>query len=126
MYVIVKSQKDKGKALRKHTLKDVVPRGFDAKIEDLTSRVEAFEFMNETHQQTIEEKDAAIELLNDDQKNCEYENVALQAQRDVYQAELQTVKIPSPILKHVMFLMPEILVRQHYHHCTETYNIYQR
>ena len=89
MYVIVKSQKDKRKALRKHILKDVVPRGFDAKIEDLTSRVEAFEFMNETHQQTIEEKDAAIELLNDDQKNCEYENVALQAQRDVYQAELQ-------------------------------------
>ena len=89
MYVIVKSQKDKGKALRKHTLKDVVPRGFDAKIEDLTSRVQAFEFTTETHQQTIEEKDAAIALFNDDLKNSEYENVALQAQRDVYQAELQ-------------------------------------
>ena len=29
------------------------------------------------------------ELLNDDLKNCEYENVALQAQRDVYKDELQ-------------------------------------
>ena len=35
MYVIVKSQKDKGKALRKHILKDVVPRGFDAKLKIL-------------------------------------------------------------------------------------------
>ena len=47
MYVIVKSQKDKGKTLKKHILKDIVPRGFDAKIEDLTSRVQALEFTNE-------------------------------------------------------------------------------
>ena len=37
MYVIVKSQRDKGKALREHIMKDIVPRGFDAKIEDPTS-----------------------------------------------------------------------------------------
>ena len=37
----------------------------------------------------IEEKDAAIALLNDDLQNREYEDAALQAQRDVYQAELQ-------------------------------------
>ena len=37
----------------------------------------------------IEEKDAAIALLNDDLQKREYENVALQAQKDVYQAELQ-------------------------------------
>ena len=30
IYVIVNSQKDNGKVLRKHILKDVVPRGFDA------------------------------------------------------------------------------------------------
>ena len=41
------------------------------------------------HQQAIEEKDAAIVLLDDDLKNREYENVTLQAQRDVYQALLQ-------------------------------------
>ena len=45
--------------------------------------------MKEEHQQAIEEKDAALALLNDDLKNREYENVVLQAQRDVYQAELQ-------------------------------------
>ena len=37
----------------------------------------------------IEEKDVAIALLNDEIKNCEYENMALQAQRDMYQAELE-------------------------------------
>ena len=39
--------------------------------------------MKEDHQQAIEEKDAAGALFNDDLKNCEYENVALQAQKDV-------------------------------------------
>ena len=43
----------------------------------------------EEHQQDIEKKDAAIALFNDDLENREYENVALQAQKDVYQAELQ-------------------------------------
>ena len=45
---------------------------------------------------TIEEKDAVIALMNDDLKGrdnqiktIKYENAALQAQRDVYQAHLQ-------------------------------------
>ena len=45
--------------------------------------------IKEDHQQAIEEKNASIALLNDDLQNREYEHVALQAQRDVYQAELQ-------------------------------------
>ena len=68
------------------------------KIEPITSRVQALEFTNEAHQQetlrlseehqqAIEEKDAALALLNDDLQNREYENVALQAQRDVYQIQ---------------------------------------
>ena len=69
LYVIVKSQKDKGKALKKHILKDIVPRGFDARIKEI----------QEKHRQAIEGKDAALALLNDDLQNCEYENVALQA-----------------------------------------------
>ena len=36
-----------------------------------------------------EEKDVAIALLNDDLQRREYENVALRAQKNVYQAELQ-------------------------------------
>ena len=34
LYVVVNSRKDKGKVLQKHILKDIVPRGFDAKIKD--------------------------------------------------------------------------------------------
>ena len=45
--------------------------------------------MKEAYQQAIEEKDAALALLNDDLQNREYENVALQAQREVYKAQLQ-------------------------------------
>ena len=46
--------------------------------------------VKEDHQQAIEKNDAAIALLNDDLKNCEHDNVALQAQRDVYKDQLQT------------------------------------
>ena len=46
------------------------------------------EKIQDEHQQVIEEKDATLALLNDDLKNCEYENVALQVQRDVYQSQL--------------------------------------
>ena len=59
MYVIVNSQKDKGKALRKHILKDIVPRGFYARIDEI----------QEKHRRAIEEKNATIALLNDDLKN---------------------------------------------------------
>ena len=45
--------------------------------------------MKEDHQQAIEEKDTAIALLNDDLKNRKHDNVALQAQRDVYKDQLQ-------------------------------------
>ena len=69
MYVIVNSRKDKGKALKEHILKDIVPSGFDARIEEI----------QEKHQRAIEEKDATIALLNDDLKNREYENVRLQS-----------------------------------------------
>ena len=44
--------------------------------------------MKEDHQQAIEEKDVVIAPMNDDLKSREYENVALQAKRNVYQAEL--------------------------------------
>ena len=64
MYVIVKSQKDKGKALKEHILKDIVPRGFDTKIEEVQGKhqeaitgcdnqIKALEFRNEEHQQKI-------------------------------------------------------------------------
>ena len=45
--------------------------------------------LNEDHQQAIEEKGATIALLNDDLKNREHDNVAVQAQRDLYKEQLQ-------------------------------------
>ena len=45
--------------------------------------------LNEDHQQAIEEKDTTIALLNDDLKNREHDNVALQAPSDVYKEQLQ-------------------------------------
>ena len=68
LYVIVNSQKDKSKALKKHFLKDIIPRGFDVRIKEIY----------EKHRQAIEEKDATIALLTNDLKNREYENVGLQ------------------------------------------------
>ena len=64
MYVIGKSGKDKGKALKEHILKDIVPPGFDAKIEEIQrklkqaitdhdNQIKALEFRNEKHQQKI-------------------------------------------------------------------------
>ena len=48
------------------------------------------------HQHTIEEKDAALALINDDLQDrdnhiqgIQYDNVALQAQRDVYHTQQQ-------------------------------------
>ena len=79
MYVIVNSKKGKGKTLKHHILKDFVPRGFDARIEEI----------QEKHRKDIEQKDAVIPLLNNYLQNREYEKVALQAQRDVYQAQPQ-------------------------------------
>ena len=52
-----------------------------------------------------EEKDVAIALLYDDLQNCEYDNVPLQAQKDVYQAQ---VRDPISI---AMFLMQKIQVK---------------
>ena len=79
MYVIVNSKKGKGKTLKHHILKDFVPRGFDARVEEI----------QEKHRQDIEQKDAVIPLLNNYLQNREYKKVVLQAQRDVYQAQPQ-------------------------------------
>ena len=54
--------------LKDHILKDIVPRGLDARIEEIQKK----------HQQAIEERDATLSLLDDDLKNCKYENVGLQ------------------------------------------------
>ena len=83
-----------------HVRQQLRDKSHAMEIEDLPDRIQALEFTNEAHQQeilrlnkehkkAIEEKDAAPALLKDDLQNREYENVALQAQRDVYEDQLQ-------------------------------------
>ena len=80
MYEIVfSSQQPKGKEFKRHSCNVLFPHV----RQQLTIK------MKEDHQQAIEEKDAAIALLNDDLQKREYENLALRAQKNVYQAELQ-------------------------------------
>ena len=94
---VFSSQQPSAKAFRKHCCNMLFPhvrqqlsdKSHAIEIEGLASRLQALELTNETHQQTIKEKDAAIVLLNDDLKNREYENVVPQAQRDVYKDQLQ-------------------------------------
>ena len=38
MYVIVNSRQDEGKALKKHILKDIVPRRFDARTKEIKEK----------------------------------------------------------------------------------------
>ena len=98
------SQQPKAKDFRRHCFNVLFPhaqqhlsdKSHAMEIEDLTSRVQALEITNEAHQQTIEDKNAAPALLNDDLQNgdneiqaIQYENGALQAQRDVYRDQLQ-------------------------------------
>ena len=110
--MLFSSQQPKEKDFRRHCSNMLFPhvrqqlsdKLHAMEIEDLRGCVQALEFtneeqrqthqqqilgLNEEYQQAIEDKDAALALLNDDLKNREYENVALQAQRDVYQAQLQ-------------------------------------
>ena len=98
MYELLFSrQKPKAKAIRKHCCNVLFPhvqqqlsgKSHAMKIEDLTSRVQVLEITNEAHRQAIEGKDAAITLLNDDLKDREHYNVALQVQRDVYKEQLE-------------------------------------
>ena len=91
------SQQPMAKDFRRHCFNVLFPhvrqqlsdKSHAMEIEGLTSRVQVLEITNEAHQQAIEEKDAAIPLLNDDLKNREHDNLALQAQRDVYKEQLQ-------------------------------------
>ena len=77
--LLFSSQQPKAKDFRRHCFNVLFPH----------VRQQLINKMKEEHQQSIEEKDATIALLNDDLKNREHDNVALQAQRDVYKDQLQ-------------------------------------
>ena len=107
----VRSKKPKAVALVKWLSKkgvEEIQEEHQQAIEEKDNQIQANDRTNLKYQQSIEEKDATTALLNDDLKNHEHDNVALQAQRDVYKEQLQNVKTSLPILKNVIFLMQKI------------------
>ena len=102
--LLFSSQHPKAKHFRRHYFNVLFPhvrqqisdKSHAMEIEGFTSRVQALKVINEAHQQTIEDKDATLALLNDDLQNrdnqiqaIQYETVALQAQRRAYKDQLQ-------------------------------------
>ena len=71
MYVIVKSKKDKDKALKKHVLKDIVPREFDTRIEEI----------QEKHRQAITDRDSQIQAL--EFRNEEHQHIILKLNKEI-------------------------------------------
>ena len=70
MYAIINSRKERGKELKEWILKDIIPRGLKDKMIE----------MKEEHRQAIEEKEAALALLNDELQAIQFENVGLQGE----------------------------------------------
>ena len=75
-------------------------------ITDHNNQIQALDFRNEKHLQATEEKDAALALLTDDLQDCDnqiqaiqYDNVASQTQKDVYQVELQKCQDTIALLR---------------------------
>ena len=88
--IVFSSQQPKAKDFRRHCCNVLLPHVREQLAKKKKNK------MKEHHEQAIEEKDAVITLMNDDLQDrdnqiqaIKYENVALQAKRDVYQAELQ-------------------------------------
>ena len=79
MYDIVNSWNDQGKVLKEHILKDIVPCGFDTRIAEIQKE----------HQQQTTKFQLVITDRDNQIRTIHYENVALQVQRDVYQAQVQ-------------------------------------
>ena len=89
LYVIVNSRENKSKVLKEHILKDIVPRGFKARIKGIQeehqqaitgrdNQIQAREFRNEVHQQEIlrlnEEIDDLIKNRHMARRGC-FDNV---------------------------------------------------
>ena len=82
MYELLFScQQPKAKDFRRHCFNVLFPhvrqqpndKSHAMEIEGLTSPVQALEITNEAHQQTIEDEDAALALLNDDLQNRDHQ-----------------------------------------------------
>ena len=77
--LLFSSQQPKAKEFRKHCCNLMFPHVH----QQLTNKME------DDHQQAIKEKDVALAQCDNQIRAIQHENVALQAQKDVYQAKLQ-------------------------------------
>ena len=82
MYVIVIFQKDKGEALKDHILKDIVPRGFDARIKEIQGKHNQ---QARQLQQTIQEQGNRIQAIW-------YDNVGLQDEKRAKDHQIVTLQ----------------------------------
>ena len=100
----VRSKKPKAVALVKWLSKkgvEEIQEEHQQAIEEKDNQIQANDRTNLKYQQCIEEKDTTTALLNDDLKNHEHDNVALQAQKDVYKEQLQKCQdIITHLKKH--------------------------
>ena len=64
--------------LSPHVRQQLSDKSHVMETEGLTSRVQALDITYEAHQQTIEDKDAALALLNDDLQNRDNQIQAVQ------------------------------------------------
>ena len=98
--LLFSSQQPKAKDFRRHCInvlflhvrQQLSDKSHAMEIQYLTGRIQALEFTIETHQQTIEEKDAAIALLNNDLQNRKYENVGLQGEIRAKDQQIATLQ----------------------------------
>ena len=89
LYTIVNSQKTKAIALKNHILRDIVPRGFNAKLEQIQ---ENYQRAIKEREDVIEEKDAAIALLNDDLEDVGRQLVDLEHENHELQNEVERLQ----------------------------------
>ena len=78
-------------------MKDIVPCGFEAKIEEI----------QEKHRQAIEEKDATVALLNDDLQDLNMK-MWFTGTKGYIRTSYKNVKTSLHILEHIMFLVQKI------------------
>ena len=99
--IVFSSQKPKGKEFRRHCCNVLFPHV----QQQLTNK------MKEGHQQAIEEKIQQLHYLMMIYRNVNMKTWHCRLKRMCIRLSYKNVKISSPILKHVMFLMRKILIK---------------
>ena len=100
MYVTVNSQKDKVKALKKHILKDIVPRGFDARIKEIQEKRNQ---QTTQLQQAFKDRDNQIQAIH-------YENVVWKHKEMYIRPRITIIVISSFHIKTLTQLEKSLMI----------------